>query len=114
MFTYNIRFEVIAQRKPDYYFPQRLVKPKASSSSFIDLPYLVRHRIYVLAGLMRFCPINLNQEGPGSRICVGLDDEPLSYVCFFESRKNLGHSYTIDCIPRLPLSAATLFTAVRL
>ena len=30
---------------------------------FLDLPIKVRQRIYILAGLVRVCPINLNNEG---------------------------------------------------
>ncbi|KAI0514614.1 hypothetical protein F5B22DRAFT_610166 [Xylaria bambusicola] len=94
----------MVQRKLDYYFQRRSIEPKISSSSsctlsFLDFPYHVRHRIYVLAGLVRFCPINLNQEGPRSRICISINDEPSDYACFFESRKFLGRLYTIDCIP---------------
>ena len=38
-------------------------KLKKTRWCFLDLSYLVRHHIYVLAGLVRFCPINLNNEG---------------------------------------------------
>ena len=31
--------------------------------SFLDLPYNIRRHIYILAGLVRFCPIDLNFEG---------------------------------------------------
>jgi hypothetical protein len=37
-----------------------------NAGSFLDLPYKVRHRIYVLAGLVRQCPIDLNREGEGN------------------------------------------------
>ena len=30
---------------------------------FLDLPYKIRRRIYILSGLVRVCPINLNNEG---------------------------------------------------
>ena len=36
-----------------------------SGPSFLDLPYNIRHRVYVLAGLLRSCPIDLNREGEG-------------------------------------------------
>ena len=32
-------------------------------SSFLDLPVEIRERIYTFAGLVRFCPISLNDEG---------------------------------------------------
>ncbi|KAI1735799.1 hypothetical protein F4680DRAFT_297979 [Xylaria scruposa] len=110
----------MVQRKLDYYFLRRSTEPKASSSSsctlsFLDFPYHIRHRIYVLAGLVRFCPVNLNQEGPRSRICSSLDDEPFDYACFFESRKFLGRLYTVDCIPgcRCPPLPFSLLCASR-
>ena len=36
---------------------------RPSGTSFLDLPVKVRRRVYVLAGLVRFCPIDLNLEG---------------------------------------------------
>jgi hypothetical protein len=45
------------------YFPTTYKPAKPSSKlSLLDLPYDIRHRIYVLAGLVRFCPIDLNLE----------------------------------------------------
>ncbi|KAI8633575.1 hypothetical protein F5Y19DRAFT_461934 [Xylariaceae sp. FL1651] len=88
------------QRKLDYYFLRRSTEPKSLCAfSFLDLPYHVRHRIYVLAGLVRFCPVSLNQEGPRSRIFNSISDKLSDYACFFESRKFLGPLYTVDCIP---------------
>ncbi|KAI1271570.1 hypothetical protein F5Y07DRAFT_340680 [Xylaria sp. FL0933] len=108
----------MVQRKLDYYFRRRSAEPNTSSSctlSFLDLPYHVRRRIYVLAGLVRFCPINLNQEAPRSRVCTRMDDESLDYACFFESRKFMGCLYTIDCIPgcRCPPLPFSLLCASR-
>ena len=38
--------------------------PRASSDlCFLDLPYGIRRRIYIFSGLVRVCPINLNNEG---------------------------------------------------
>jgi hypothetical protein len=34
-----------------------------SGPSFLNLPHDIRHRVYVLAGLVRSCPIDLNREG---------------------------------------------------
>ncbi len=45
-----------------FHFP---AKPPLQGLSFLDLPHFVRHRIYVLAGLVRLCPIDMNQEGQG-------------------------------------------------
>ena len=42
---------------------QSLPSPPPSGTSFLDLPYPLRRRIYLLTGLVRFCPINFNQEG---------------------------------------------------
>lgn len=40
--------------------------PAAQSTiPFLTLPFAVRHRIYVLTGLLRFCPIDLNHQGRG-------------------------------------------------
>lgn len=31
-------------------------------TSFLDLPYHVRRRVYIMAGLVRVCPVNMNTE----------------------------------------------------
>ncbi|KAI1169444.1 hypothetical protein F4777DRAFT_592722 [Nemania sp. FL0916] len=112
----------MVQRILDRYFLRRSIEPRTSSSctlSFLHLPYYIRRRIYVLSGLVRFCPINLNQEGPRSEIYKRMDHEPsdsarfepFDFACFFESRKFMGSSYTIDCIPGClcsPLPASLL------
>ncbi|MCJ1388478.1 hypothetical protein MMC18_001325 [Xylographa bjoerkii] len=44
--------------------PQMVGYPVAKPGlCFLDLPYKVRRRIYILARLVRVCPINLNNEG---------------------------------------------------
>ncbi|KAI9791630.1 MAG: hypothetical protein M1816_003716 [Peltula sp. TS41687] len=42
-----------------------------SGRAFLDLPYAVRYRIYALAGLVRFCPIDLNLEGANKMRPIG-------------------------------------------
>ncbi|EXJ68389.1 uncharacterized protein A1O5_08181 [Cladophialophora psammophila CBS 110553] len=86
--------------------------------SFLSLPFLIRRRIYVLAGLVRFCPIDLNHEGPQkveyARRCFDYLDEaydgwrpPIEgpsdflistadllaeYSCFYRSKRFQGHA----------------------
>ncbi|KAI0158323.1 hypothetical protein GGR57DRAFT_43672 [Xylariaceae sp. FL1272] len=94
----------MVQRKLTYYFTAISTEPEVSSSlghlSFLHLPYRVRYRIYVLAGLVRFCPISFNHEGPRSRMCMGpgLEDELVDYPCFYEARR-LHPLDTVDCFP---------------
>lgn len=45
-----------------FHFPAQLPS-SIRGPSFFDLPYDIRHRVYVLAGLVRSCPIDLNREG---------------------------------------------------
>ncbi|KAK8073408.1 hypothetical protein PG994_004307 [Apiospora phragmitis] len=94
----------MVQRKLDYYLqrsmqPERSPPPPPCALSFLDLPYHVRRRIYLLAGLVRFCPINLNQEGPRARHYLMKDDLVSDYACYFESRKFMGKLYEHDCRP---------------
>ena len=37
-------------------------RPSIVGLSFLNLPYHIRHHIYILAGLVRFCPIDMNLE----------------------------------------------------
>ena len=53
----------MVQRTIDHYVPPQHPKPAPTGHSFLDLPYEIRRRIYLLAGLVRFCPIDLNHEG---------------------------------------------------
>ena len=45
------------------YFSSSSESFQPSGTSFLDLPVNIRRRIYILAGLVRFCPIDLNLEG---------------------------------------------------
>ncbi|KAI1245461.1 hypothetical protein MGN70_012351 [Eutypa lata] len=117
------------QRKLDYYYLRRRASPPGQSSSsscgasFLDLPYQIRYRIYLLSGLVRFCPINLNQEGPRAHAQrhlvrnpneVSDDDMDTEYVCFFESRRFMGKCYEDDCVPGCkcpPLPSALLYVS---
>lgn len=106
----------MVQRKLDYYW-QRPAQPKPSlscTSSFLDLPHQIRRRIYLLVGLVRFCPINLNQEGPRARYYLGKGDQVSDYACFFESRRFMGGLYERDCRPAChcpPLPSSLLCTS---
>lgn len=112
----------MVQRKLDYYL-QRSIQPKPSSlpspcaPSFLDLPYQIRYRIYVLVGLVRFCPISFNQEGPRARYYLSKDNQSSDYTCFFESRKFMGRLYERDCrpachCPPLPFSLLYISCAI--
>lgn len=57
----------MVQRKLDFYWRRNPPAAQRTCTSFLSLPFSVRRRIYVLAGLVRVCPINMNQEGPRSR-----------------------------------------------
>ncbi|MCJ1259163.1 hypothetical protein MMC24_006999 [Lignoscripta atroalba] len=93
--------------------------------SFMHLPHKVRRQIYIFAGLVRVCPIDLNDEGRNKRDylrecadwCEGsLGDgrenfnNRAAHVCFYRSMKLAGsifHYYNSDgfdciCEPRLP------------
>lgn len=98
----------MVQRRLDYYWqrphqggglqPSRLAQETALS--FLSLPYAVRHRIYILAGLVRFCPINMNQEGPRARFyrhatypTLEISEPYLElppFACLFEMRMSHG------------------------
>ena len=117
----------MVQRKLDYY-SQRSIRlksptplPSQCAPSFLDLPYQIRHRIYLLVGLVRFCPIDLNQEGPRVRHYLRNGDEYLNYIsrylCYFESRKFKGKDWRIetrpDChCPPLPFSLLYICHAI--
>ena len=94
------------QRKLELYFATSSKPYNHNAKTFLHLPYRVRRQIYVLAGLVRFCPIDLNQEG------MRLEDIDLKDInnhCFYQSRKFTGKYYGIDSgvpckCPRLPSS----------
>lgn len=104
------------QRKLDYYWPRRHQNDEKASlpnaTSFLSLPYAARHRIYVLAGLVRFCPIHMNKEGPRSRFQrnptypfaeVLAAAEPYFHLppwaCAFEQRKVYGDLHNTTATP---------------
>jgi hypothetical protein len=88
------------QRKLDHYL-QRPQQPRISSSgvSFLDLPGKVRRRIYLLAELVRFCPINFNQEGPRAYYYCNGGKIAIDSACVYKSRRFMGKQYVLDCIP---------------
>ena len=115
----------MVQRKLDYYF-QHSAQPKNSSESFLpsypspcvipflDLPYQIRRRVYILLGLVRFCPVNLNQEGPRAwHYLRGGNKCPYyySYVCLYQARRFSGKYYQDGSMPSCrcpPLPVALL------
>ncbi|QRD90735.1 hypothetical protein F9C07_2159526 [Aspergillus flavus] len=76
------------QRRIDAYFSYASIpdtSPTSSGTSFLDLPYPLRRYIYILSGLVRFCPINLNRselDGPKCQV------RPYrNYGCFYKVRR---------------------------
>lgn len=95
------------QRRIDWYFPRQSLPSPPSGTSFLDLPYPLRRRIYLLAGLVRFCPINFNQEGLNFYKYRG--KHSLKNACFYKARQFYGRDfgedfiYSCSCTP-LPIS----------
>ncbi|KAK6815395.1 hypothetical protein RU639_008974 [Aspergillus parasiticus] len=57
----------MTQRRIDSYFSYVSIPDTPSGTSFLDLPYPLRRYIYILSGLVRFCPISFNRselDGP--------------------------------------------------
>lgn len=113
----------MVQRKIDYYFRrpprprQEVLAQCASSASFLHLPYNIRHRIYVLAGLVRFCPINMNQEGPRAEALRTGAKQITGFSCFYIGRRFLGLDFGIDDVPgcecpALPVSLLCVSPAI--
>lgn len=102
------------QRRIYQYFPQS--RPSyPSGASFLDLPYPLRRRVYLLAGLVRFCPINLNQEGLNSYKYCG--NEILKNSCFYKARLFYGREFGMDfiyscCCAPLPISLLYVCRAI--
>ena len=57
----------MSQQLLSHYSPSSSKPFPLSGTSFLDLPANVRRRVYILAGLVRFCPIDLNLEGANRR-----------------------------------------------
>jgi hypothetical protein len=51
---------MVIMASPQYQYPDT---DQGLSICFTDIPLPIRRRIYILAGLVRFCPISLNTEG---------------------------------------------------
>ncbi|CAK7204219.1 hypothetical protein SEUCBS139899_006973 [Sporothrix eucalyptigena] len=121
----------MVQRKIDFYFKmpiQPAGKEKTSPSSpsstsprttFLSLPHEIRRRIYLLVDITRFCPINLNQEGPRAR---AWKPDPLNIdyyytLCLFEIRRFYGNTSVLHdiggCVcPRLPTALLYVSKAI--
>lgn len=96
-----------------------LAQPSSSVSgpSFLDLPYDIRHRVYVRAGLVRSCPIDLNREGEGKS---NSDDQMFALQdsrgrCYssnqrFLSRSSKWNEDDIDCVCQ-PLPIQLLYVS---
>lgn len=90
----------MVQRKINFYFSQPPRQEElCGSSSFLYLPYEIRRRIYVLAGLVRFCPINMNQEGPRAEDLRTGVKQVTGYACFYRGRRFFGKDFGIDDVP---------------
>lgn len=92
-----------------FHFPAR-PPPLIISPSLLDLPFSIRRHIYVLSGLVRICPIDLNQEGARK---VNADQKPSVFgntqgECYYLNKRLFDHSFEwheddIDCVcPPLP------------
>ena len=99
------------------YFPSSLEPPRSSGTCFLDLPVSIRRRVYILAGLARFCPIDLNleearrdkyhQEALSTR-SVSQQTNLFPELCHYYERRILGNNLfsgddCLNCIcPPLP------------
>lgn len=93
------------QRRLETYFSVPLQRRTEGTKSFLDLPYAIRRQIYILVGLVRFCPIDLNREG----LREELDLRDTDWECFYYERRFYGKSYgevpVVPCgCPYLPSS----------
>lgn len=79
----------MAQRRLEAYFSVPLQRRAEGTKSFLDLPYTIRRQVYILAGLVRFCPIDLNREGLREQ----LDPRDLDWDCFYFARRFHGRYY---------------------
>ena len=85
-------------------------RPPVTGLSFLDLPYDVRRRIYVLAGLIRLCPIDMNREGQRTDKYRedGSSFRTTGGKCYYPTKRFFGGAYEwreddLDCIcPPLP------------
>lgn len=101
------------QRRLEAYFSTPRQLRAEGIKSFLELPYNVRHRIYTLAGLVRFCPIDLNREG----LRNVWHSSPQQSLCFYYCRRFHGRFYgsesvTICDCPRLPCSLLFVSRAI--
>lgn len=100
-------------------FPARH-PPSINGLSFLDLTYEIRHRVYVLAGLVRICPIDLNQEGEGKANADEIKPVPEDQHsrCYYPYIGHPGVSYSwyennIDCVcAPLPISLLYVSRAI--
>lgn len=101
--------------------------------SFSSLPYAVRRRIYTFAGLVRFCPINLNTESANkaryaAKSCEWLRnwadfdgdvfDAAASYKCDYRAKQCDGNvcypdEDGLDCMcPSIPIALLSVSRAI--
>jgi len=87
-----------------------------ASHTFLELPELVREKIYYLSGLIRSCPVDLTPSQASSIPLPGRGDRGARRVCYYQLRKKgdntLGGCYR-DCVcPKLPTELLLLSKAV--
>ncbi|KAL1902388.1 hypothetical protein Sste5346_001368 [Sporothrix stenoceras] len=91
------RLEFYSQQPPQA--RQDEAARRTPSVSFLDLPYNVRHRIYTLVDLVRFCPININQEGLRAEALRTGAKKRTGYSCFYTARRFLGRDFGNETVP---------------
>ena len=79
----------MSQQRLERYFSRHQKPSRQGKLSLLDLPSAVRHRIDILAGLVRFCPIDLNREGSRAELHLSHNDG----ACFYRHRKFHGRFY---------------------
>lgn len=98
------------QRRIDTYFSYVAVPDTPSGTSFLDLPYPLRRYIYILSGLVRFCPIDFNRAEIDGGKCRHIGYEESG--CFYKVRRffgrwlfSAGDDFITRCsCPPLPIS----------
>lgn len=82
------------------YFPSVYTPPKPVGPTFFHLPYDIRRRIYIEAGLVRECPVDLNSPKVTSEKCITCVEN------FGEEHHDVGK---YRCPHRIPLHQYNLF-----
>jgi hypothetical protein len=108
-------------------------RDEANLPCFLDLPRSIRRRIYILAGLVRVCPISFNTEGQDKREylqecqewCFDSIDPPVidfntqaGWRCFYRRKRFMDETINatlegFDCVCK-PLPTALLLVSHRI